>query len=201
MSSPGQGDLPPHEILGPVGDFPFRTVYQARDAASGHVVALTILHIEALTPEGPERFLRELRAAAVLRHPHLLPIFAIGRHDGRPAYTTPLPAGGDLAGHRQQFAEPRAAGDLIEKLARAAAAAHAHGLLHGDLNPQVVHFDEHGEPRVGGFGQLPFLCSVLRDGPGLVVGRLAYVAPERIALAPGAIDAPTDVWAAWRHSL
>jgi serine/threonine protein kinase len=147
-----------------------------------------------LTADGPERFLREVRAAAVLHHPHLLPILAVGLHDGRPAYTTPLAANGNLAGRRQQFADIRAAAGLVEKLARAAAAAHAHGQLHGDLRPQEILFDENDQPQIAGFGLLPCLLSVKRD-EAAERGGSPYLAPEQLPWGLAAIDATTDVWA------
>lgn len=194
-AKPTEDALPPHEILGPLDDPPFRIVYRARDVAHDRIVALTVVRVEALKPDAAEAFLREVRAAAVLHHPSLLPILAVGLHDGRPAYTTPIPPNGDLWSRQKPFADPRAAAELVEKLARAAAAAHAHGLLHGGINPHAIFFDEKDQPQIGGFGLLPFLYSAQREGPGMEMGVPSYSAPEQFTLGPGFVEVPTDVWA------
>jgi eukaryotic-like serine/threonine-protein kinase len=187
--------LPPHEILEEIGRGDFGIVHRARDTVHDRIVALKQLAPDLLRSEDVGPFLREVRAAAQVRHPHLLPILAAGLHEGRPCFTMKLAAKKGLAERRNLFSDPRAAADLVEKLARAAAAAHAHGLLHGRLTPHKIHFDENGEPLVGGFGFFPWWSSIQSEAQIMSVGNIAYCAPEQLASRPDSIEAPTDVWA------
>ncbi len=101
-----------------------------------------------------------------------------------------------LTERRDSFREARAAAALVENLARGAAAAHAHGLLHGGLALEEVHLDESDRPQIGGFGLLPFFDSLPKD-PSAVQGfdHPAYRAPEQFTGRPGAVEPATDVWA------
>ncbi len=152
--------LPPHEILEEVGRGAYLSVHRARDTTQDHIVALHGVLPAVLPPEQVGAFLREVRAAAQVRHPHVLPILAVGLFQGMACFTTKWTANGSLSERRDHFREPRTAAALIEKLAGATAAAHAHGLIHGGLQPSAVFFDEHDQPLVGGFGLAPFFFSL-----------------------------------------
>src|SRR5258708_33039973 len=105
-----------------------------------------------------------------------------------------LDANRSMPQRRDEFTAPRAAAALVEKLARAAAAAHAHGLLHGRLMPSRVLFDENDQPMVGGFGLLPLLAAG-SEGGTVWLGNLAYCAPEQLTARLDAVEASMDVWA------
>lgn len=194
---PGEApeSVPPHEIMEEIGRGVFGVVHRARDTVHDRIVALKQLAPDLLRAEDVSLFLREVRASAQVRHPHLLPILAAGLHEGRPCFTMKLAAKTGLAERRSHFADPRAAADLVEKLARAAAAAHAHGLLHGRLAPHKIHFDENDQPLVGGFGFFPWWSSIQSDAQMLSIGNIAYCAPEQLTARPDSIEASTDVWA------
>ncbi|NIW37809.1 MAG: serine/threonine protein kinase, partial [Gemmatimonadetes bacterium] len=66
------------------------TVYRARDEKHGREVALKVLHPELAQALGRERFLREIRLAAGLTHPHILPLHDSGDADGVLWFTMPL---------------------------------------------------------------------------------------------------------------
>ncbi len=188
----GPDALPPHEILDEIGRD--TRVYRARETSSGRVVALHLLMPGVLPPEQVGAFLREARAAAQIHHPHVLPVLAAGMLEGRPCCTTALAANGSLSERRGRFSDPRDAAALVERLAGATAAAHAHGLLHGGLTPGKILFDENDQPLVGGFGLTPFF-QTLRQPAVAVMGDPRYLAPEQLAGGPDAAEAATDVWA------
>src|SRR5207244_2589969 len=122
-------------------------------------------------------------AAGGLRHPHIVPVYEVGRHEGQPFYTMPLLPGGSLARQRARLlADPAATLGLLEKVARAVHHAHAQGTLHRDLKPSNVLLDERGEPLVADFGLARFLDgSAELTETGVVLGTPGYMAPEQAA--------------------
>ena len=124
-------------------------VYKAHDAGLNRVVALKMLRAGTLAGrEEVERFYREARAAAKLNHPHIVPVYEVGRHDDHHYFCMAFVAGGSLAAHQDRYrTDPRAAAALIEKVARAVHYAHLKGILHRDLKPGNILLDERGEPR------------------------------------------------------
>ena len=70
--------LGPYEITAPLGAGGMGEVYQARDARHDRVVAIKVFSQEKSSPEGAERFFREIRIAAQLTHPHILPLIDSG---------------------------------------------------------------------------------------------------------------------------
>ncbi|HEY8836027.1 MAG TPA: protein kinase, partial [Chthoniobacterales bacterium] len=65
------------------------TVYLAQDSKHDRTVALKVLHPELASSLGPDRFLREIKLAARLNHPHILPLFDSGQADGFLFYVMP----------------------------------------------------------------------------------------------------------------
>lgn len=186
--------LPPHDVLEVIGRGAFGVVHRARDTVHDRIVALKQLTPDLIHAKDVPLFFREVRAAALVRHPHLLPLFTAGLHQGQPCFTMKLAVNKGLAERRGQFTDPRAAASLMEKVAWAAAAAHAHGLLHGRLMPSKVLFDENDQPLVGGFGVSAWLSA--KSDHGIVcIGNPAYSAPEQLTARPDRIEASTDVWA------
>lgn len=171
------------------------TVYRARHARVGIVVALKQMHRElALLPDLRERFVREVRAQYRLDHPHVLKILEIRLEEPQPYYTMPLLPGGSLADRLRDYRDQRQAAALVEKIARGVGHAHEHGVLHRDLKPGNVLVDEHGEPLVSDFG----LAKMAEDvehltQTGAVLGTLPYMAPEQAA--GRSVGKPADVWA------
>ena len=172
-------------------------VYKARQPGLGRVVALKWLGPRG--PNGPDttRFVREATAVARMHHPNVVPLYEVGEFEGRPYFTMPFVPGGSLATRRAQFfGEHRAAVELLEKVARAVAHAHEHGILHRDLKPGNVPLDEYGEPLVSDFG-LAKILGALEDltATGTVLGTPSYMAPEQAAGGPAAVGPAADVWA------
>jgi tRNA A-37 threonylcarbamoyl transferase component Bud32 len=197
------GDMPlpalgPHELGGEIGDGGMGVVYRARDLLLNRTVALKMLRGELLSSAANvRRFCREAQAAARVRHPHLLPVIAVGLFQGQPSFTMPYLPGGTLARRLKEPWAPRQAAVLLEKVARGVAAAHAEGIVHRDLKPGNILFDDQGEPLVADFGLAKFFSEqeVEITVPGQVMGTPAYMSPEQVAGASERIGPASDVWA------
>ncbi|MFO0901404.1 MAG: WD40 repeat domain-containing serine/threonine-protein kinase [Pirellulales bacterium] len=158
-------------------------VYRARHARLQRTVALkTILDGSAASPDDLGRFRREAEAAAQLAHPHIVPVYEVGEHEGCSYYTMPLIEGGNLLARIGSLRdEPQTAARIVSQVARAVHFAHQHGLLHRDLNPANILIDEHGEPHITDFGLARLLDSPSRwTQTGVALGTPGYIAPEQI---------------------
>jgi serine/threonine protein kinase len=185
-----------YEIQEEVAQGGMGVVYKARDSELGRVVALKMLQAGVLArPDEVERFHREARAAAQLRHPHIVPILDIGQVGPLHYFTMTFAPGGSLSRHMERFADPPRAALLVEKVARAVHHAHANGVLHRDLKPGNVLLDEADEPLVGDFGLAKLLDSnVELTQAGQLIGTPAYMAPEQAGGRQGQVTAGADVW-------
>jgi len=159
-------------------------VYAARDAVLGRQVAIKVLaaHV-AEDPAAVRRFQREARAAArVSQHPHVVTIYDVGEHDGRPFIVMELMEGGSLAHVLREG--PPARGEALRWVAETAAAldaAHELDVIHRDVKPGNLLLDDRRRLGVADFGiaRLAYESSVTLTGQ--VLGTAAYVAPEQAA--------------------
>jgi hypothetical protein len=184
-----------YEVLAEVGRGGMGVVYQARDTVLGRLVALkTIRNGSQAHPQEVERFYREARAAAQLKHLHIVEVLDIGRAGDEHYFAMAFAGGGSLARCRARFqADPRQAVVLVEKVARAVQHAHEHHVIHRDLKPANVLLDDCGEPLIGDFGLAKLLDSdVELTRTGQVPGTPAYMAPEQL---DGQATPQCDVWA------
>jgi len=144
-----------YHILEEIGRGGSAVVYRARQQNSQRIVALKrILSIHAESSETLARFQREAVIVASLRHRNILPIYELGHtEDGLPFFTMKHAAGGTLLeAARSLRHDPRRSVRLIAKVSRAMQYAHCEGVLHRDLTPGNILFDEYGEPVVSDFG-------------------------------------------------
>ncbi|HEX3274042.1 MAG TPA: protein kinase [Gemmatimonadales bacterium] len=171
------------------------TVYLAEDLKHGRKVAIKVLRPEPTGYE-PQRFLREIRIAARLSHPRILPLHDSGECDGLLWFVMPY-AGCETL--RDRLArEGRLPVDEALRLTRAVAAAlaYAHRLevIHRDIKPENILLQS-GEPVIADFGIATALSAAGGDpyvtDCGLAVGTPAYMSPEQ-ASAESGVDGRAD---------
>jgi serine/threonine protein kinase/Flp pilus assembly protein TadD len=161
------------------------TVYLAEDFRHGRDVAVKVLHPDLASALGTDRFLREIRLAARLNHPHILPLYDSGESAGLLYYVMPVMAGESLRDRMNR--DGRLPIDEALAIARSVAVAldyaHRHHIVHRDIKPENIMINE-GEAMVMDFGIAKALTAAGADTltqVGMVVGTPAYVSPEQAA--------------------
>jgi formylglycine-generating enzyme required for sulfatase activity len=191
------GRLGPYRILAVLAQGGMGVVFRGHDPALDRPVALkTMLPAMAAVPNARERFLREARAAAALKHPHVVTIFQVGEDRGVPFLAVEFLEGESLdARIRREGRLPLAEVLRIgRETALGLAAAHARGLVHRDVKPANLWLEgPTGQVKVLDFG----LARALADQAhltqsGLVVGTPAYMAPEQAEGKP--VDPRCDLF-------
>lgn len=202
-----------YDILGEIGRGGMAVVYKARQPVLDRIVALKRLRLRDQEDADAARFLREAESLARVPHPNIVQVFEVGQDGGRPFLVLEFVGGGSLAeflGGGGAPVEPRGAAEFVEKVARAVHHAHTHGVIHRDLKPtNILLAAVEGrspptartalsdyEPKVADFG----LARRVGDDRGLtqpdvLAGTPAYLAPEQLARAPGALSPACDVYA------
>ena len=161
------------------------TVYLAQDCKHDRVVALKVLHSDLAASLGPERFLREIKLAARLNHPHILPLFDSGQADSFLFYVMPYVEGESLRERldREKQLPVDEAVHHAKSIASALDYAHRQKIVHRDIKPENVMIYE-GEAMVMDFGIAKAVSSAANDTitqSGMMVGTPAYVSPEQAA--------------------
>lgn len=185
------------ELLGVLGVGKTAAVYRARQSKLGRIVALKFLCGGwSSAAEAQRRFQAEIEAAASQNHPHIVQVFEVGIHQGRPFLMMEYCGGGSLAERlRDGPLPPRQAAALIEVLARALHSVHSNGFVHRDLKPANILFDGEGRPKLADFGVVKRLDEASTPTPvGSLLGTPPYLAPEQIDGSTAA-GSPCDVYA------
>jgi YVTN family beta-propeller protein len=175
-------------------------VYRAEDLRLGRNVALKLLAPELTRDERfRSRFLTESRLAASIDHAGIVPIYEAGDSDGQLYIAMRYVDGTDLGSllRREGALDPARAVDLVSQLAHALDAAHAHGLVHGDVKPSNALIAVEGAAEHVYLADFGLTRSVADGGATTtneqLVGTVDYLAPE--CLAGQAADGRADIYA------
>lgn len=185
-----------YHIIRPLGSGGMADVYLARDTSLNRDVAVKSPKAEGLSAGVLARFEIEARAVARLEHPAIVPLYEYGEQDGRPYLVMRHMPGGSLADRIARGPlDLRAALPIIERIAAALDYAHANGVLHRDVKPGNILFDETGAAYLSDFGiaritGLGAGQSLTRTG--LAIGTAAYMSPEQALGKP--IDGRADIY-------
>jgi eukaryotic-like serine/threonine-protein kinase len=187
-----------YELIRAIGSGGMGVVYEARHRTLGKRLAIKLLHCHRSEPGSDvaaARFLREGRAAAQVRHAHIVDVYDYGVEGGTPFLAMELVEGETLSRRLEREGAlplPTAVG-LILPVLSAVAELHAAGIIHRDLKPANILLagDRAGDPvpKVADFG-----VSRLEDGSprltesGVVIGTYAYMAPEQARASSAATE-------------
>ncbi len=180
----------------PLGEGGMAIVFLAKDVRHDRLVALKVLRPELCHEIGPDRFLREIKLAARLTHPHILPLFDSGKTEGLLFYVMPNMEGQSL---RDRLADVKMlpldeALRITREVASALDYAHRQGVLHRDVKPANILMQD-GSALVAdfGIGKAMSAAGGLVTQTGFAVGTPAYMSPEQ-ASADSAVDGRSDLY-------
>lgn len=193
--------LGPYRVLQKLGQGGMGMVFMAEHSVLKRQVALKLIRPREGADRGRalRRFEIEARAMARLEHPNILKVLDIRVEAAQAYMVMDLARGGTLSERihdPQRLADPEQVVAWIEGLARALHHAHEHAIVHRDVKPDNILFDEAGRPLLTDFGLAKALDeeSAGVSTPGAMIGTLLYMSPEQIH-GRQVVDARADIYA------
>lgn len=185
-----------YELLHEIARGGMGVVYKARQTKLNRIVALKmILSGSFADNEQVRRFQTEAEAAANLDHPGIVPVFEIGQHEGHHYFSMAYIPGKTLKDLITGMPmAPRAAAEIVSKIATAVAYAHFNGVIHRDLKPANVLIDDNGVPKVTDFGLAKLSGRSDLTSTGQVIGTPNYMAPEQAAGRTSDVNSASDIY-------
>ena len=171
-----------YEIIKELGRGGMAIVYRAKEKQLDREVAVKVLPFSlAFDGEFVERFQREARTAAKLEHPNIIPIYRVGR-SGRCIYFVMKFLRGtslsDVIGEKGSLPVPELK-RMLKETASALGSAHKNGIVHRDIKPDNIMFDESGHAVVTDFGIAKAGTGTRLTGTGMAIGTPHYMSPEQ----------------------
>jgi serine/threonine protein kinase len=184
-----------YTLLEPIGHGGMAVVYRARQDSLDRIVAVKILSENlAASGEFMERFRREARTAANLRHPNVITVFDFGQDErGVPYLVLEHIEGPTLADMMDKGLDDNQIPGLLDQIASGLDYAHARGVIHRDIKPGNVLMTDDGRAVLADFGLAWLLEGAHLTLTGGVIGTPEYMSPEQAAGEP--IDHRSDVYA------
>ena len=183
-----------YELKEELGQGGMATVYRAYDPLFEREVALKILKQELLAnPQIRERFERETKIIAKLEHAAIVPVYDVGRDKDQLFFVMRYMAGGSLSDRIQNksmtFTE---IAYIIQRVAAALDYAHDKGVIHRDLKPGNILFDEYDNPYISDFGIAKLSQASIKLTSSGIIGTPTYMSPEQ---AQGEdVDGRSDIY-------
>ena len=186
-----------YEVEQAIGRGGMATVYLAKDIRHDRLVAIKVLERDLAAAIGPERFHREIRIAAELQHPHIVPVFDSGSADDVTWYAMPFVEGESLRHllKRERTLPVDRALTIAREVGDALDYAHAHGIIHRDIKPENILISRK-RALVTDFGIARSDRSDAEKtltAPGLAMGTPMYMSPEQ-ALGAHEVDGRSDIY-------
>ncbi|MBK8059124.1 MAG: protein kinase [Gemmatimonadetes bacterium] len=187
-----------YAIAHEIGRGGMATVFKAHEHKHDRDVVIKVLDPSIAHLFGADRFLREVRIAATLAHPHIVPLIDSGDADGLLYYVMPWMEGETLRERLRRGRPSREeALSILCDVAGALAFAHDAGIVHRDLKPENVLLTA-GHAYLLDFGIAKLLEqspeALVITTPGLPLGTRRYMAPEQ-AVGAADVDARADIYA------
>jgi len=173
-----------YKIVEEIGRGGFAAVYKAIDSTLNRTVALKVL---AEPPPGDptflERFWREARTAANLKHPNIVAIYEVAEVEGKYCLAMEFLPGRTLAQIMQKEGtlSPRWVAEITQQLASALDYAHARGFVHRDIKPSNVIVDDQGHVTLTDFGTVKPAEGARLTAPWMSLGTPEYMSPEQVS--------------------
>jgi putative methionine-R-sulfoxide reductase with GAF domain len=189
--------LPGYEVMEVLGRGGMAVVYKARHIRLNRLVALKMILAGAHAgPHELARFRTEAETVARLQHPHIVQVYEIGDHEGRPFMALEF-VDASLAKSLCGTPRPaRQAAQWLETLARAVQYAHQQGIVHRDLKPANVLLSRDGTLKITDFGMAKIILGRApgQTQSGAILGTPSYMAPEQAEGKRRQIGPATDVY-------
>jgi serine/threonine protein kinase/ABC-type phosphate transport system substrate-binding protein len=175
-----------YRIIEKLGEGGMGEVYSAQDERLKRVVAIKRLFVYGANQTQMEtfqaRFEREAISMAQFIHPYIVPVYDFGSDEQGVYLVMGLMMGGSLKERMGKPMPVKLATDIIVPVANALGYVHSHGLVHRDVKPHNILFNEHHVPMISDFGIVKLMESdgINLTSTGTSVGTPAYMAPEQM---------------------